>query len=246
MEIRQLHDWNLNPSEARQLQVSLANSVSKENITTNYSLIAGCDLHVSPTRDTARAAVVVLDHPGFNIVEIQVAEGIMKLPYIPGLLSFRELPFVLEAMNKLSHTPDLVLVDGQGIAHPRRLGIASHLGLFLNVPTIGCAKSQLCGWHKPLTDRQPGSWTELIDKGETIGAVLVTKLNTSPLYISIGHMIDLHSAIQWTLACCNGYRLAEPCRLAHIVAGGNPVPAKYKTPSVTKIEKQAFQISGES
>ena len=121
MEIRQLHDWNLNPSEARQLQVSLANSVSKENITTNYSLIAGCDLHVSPTRDTAQAAVVVLDNPGFNIVEIQVAEGIMKLPYIPGLLSFRELPFVLEAMNKLSHTPDLVLVDGQGIAHPRRL-----------------------------------------------------------------------------------------------------------------------------
>jgi len=234
VKIRQLHEWDLNPSEARQLQVNLANNVSKETMIKDYSLIAGCDLHVSHTRDMARAAVVVLEHPGFNIVEIQVAEGKMKIPYIPGLLSFRELPLVLEAMSKLSHTPDLVLVDGQGIAHPRRLGIASHLGLFLNIPTIGCAKSRLCGWHKPLIDRQPGSWTELIDNDETIGAVLVTKMNTSPLYVSTGHMINLYSAIQWTLACCNGYRLAEPCRLAHIVAGGNPIPAKYKTPSVTK------------
>lgn len=219
----------MDTSEAKQLQLNLANTVSKYNKTECYSLIAGCDLHVSINGLRARSAVVIFDYPGLNIVETQIAEGVLELPYIPGLLSFRELPLVLAAMSKVSNIPDLVLVDGQGIAHPRRIGIASHLGLFLNIPTVGCAKSRLCGYYDPITSKQPGHWTELRDDDEIIGAVLVTRANTSPIFVSIGHMINLQSAIKWTLACCNGYRLPEPCRLAHIIAGGNPIPAKYAT-----------------
>jgi len=136
---------------------------------------------------------------------------------VPGLLSFREAPLVIAACEELEHDPDLIMVDGQGIAHPRRFGIASHLGLLWGKPTIGCAKSRLCGQHKS-PPPEAGSYAELLDNGEVIGAVLRTKLGAQPLYISIGHKVDLKAAILWVLKCCRGQRLPEPTRLAHLAA----------------------------
>lgn len=163
---------------------------------------------------------MVLSYPELEIVETQTVEDSIDFPYVPGLLSFREAPLTLAACEKLSVTPDLVLVDGQGIAHPRRLGLASHLGLFLDTPTIGCAKSRLCGSHQT-PGHEPGSYAELVDGDETIGAALRTKLGTKPIYVSIGHKVDLEAAIYWVTECCRGYRLPEPTRLAHLAAGGN-------------------------
>jgi deoxyribonuclease V len=157
------------------------------------------------------------------LVETQVAQGKPSFPYVPGLLSFRESPLTLAACEKLTVTPDLILVDGQGIAHPRRLGLASHLGLLLNTPTIGCAKSLLCGrYEEPGIDA--GSYTEVMDGSETIGVALRTKAELKPVYVSIGHKVDLQAAIHWILECCRGYRLPEPTRLAHLAAGGNLKP----------------------
>jgi deoxyribonuclease V len=182
--------------------------------------IAGVDISVGKTGKIATGTVVVLSYPELEIVEIKTARGNLGFPYIPGLLSFRELPLTLAAFEKLNVTPDLVLVDGQGVAHPRRFGIASHLGLFLDIPTIGCAKSLLCGdCIEP--DTESGSYAEVIDKDETIGVALRTRSGVKPVYVSIGHKTDLHTAIQWVLKCSRGYRLPEPTRLAHQAAGGN-------------------------
>jgi len=150
---------------------------------------------------------------------VEVAEDKIAFPYIPGLLSFRESPLILAACEKLCNVPDLVLIDGHGIAHPRRFGLASHLGLSLNLPTIGCAKSILCGRHQPVAE-EAGSHTELLDNEELIGAALRTKSGVRPVYVSVGHRIDLASALQWVIKCCRGYRLPEPARLAHLAAAG--------------------------
>jgi len=166
------------------------------------------------------AAVVVLRYPELRVVGIKSVAGPLGFPYIPGLLSFREAPLILAACEELKLVPDLIIVDGQGIAHPRRMGLASHLGLFLNIPTIGCAKSLLCGGHE-VPAEEPGSYAEIIDGGEIIGAALRTKLGVKPVYVSIGHRLNLESAIHWVLKCCRGYRLPEPTRLAHLAAGGN-------------------------
>ena len=168
----------------------------------------------------ATGAAVVLEYPGFAVVETKVVRDRLDFPYIPGLLSFRESPIILAACEELSITPDLILVDGQGVAHPRRFGLASHLGLFLDVPTIGCAKSRLCGRHE-VPEVERGSYAELVDGDETIGVALRTKLGTNPIYVSVGHKIDLETAIYWVLECGRGYRLPEPTRLAHLAAGGN-------------------------
>ena len=182
--------------------------------------IAGVDVSVSRSRGAATGAVVVLEYPGLRLVEASVIRGEVDFPYVPGLLSFREAPLVLRACQALETTPDLILVDGQGIAHPRRIGLASHLGLFLDMPTIGCAKSRLCGSHE-VPGVEPGEYAELVDKREIIGVVLRTKIGTKPVYVSVGHMIDLPAAVHWVLECCKGYRLPEPLRLAHQAAGGN-------------------------
>jgi deoxyribonuclease V len=152
-----------------------------------------------------------------------VETGPIDFPYVPGLLSFREVPLLLTVCEKLTEAPDLILVDGQGIAHPRRIGLASHLGLCLDTPTIGCAKSRLCGVHETPGDKA-GSYADLFDKGEVIGAVVRTRPGVKPLYISIGHKTSQSSAIDLVLACCRGYRLPEPTRLAHLAAGGNLNP----------------------
>ena len=218
MKVLEQHGWQVSTAEAREIQSSLADKVITEDGDIMPSLIAGIDVSSSGTSVVGRGAVVVLHYPELNIVEVQVAEGDIKFPYIPGLLSFRECPLILAACEKLCNTPDLILVDGQGIAHPRRLGLASHVGLFLDVPTIGCAKSILCGRHEPVGE-EAGSYAELLDKGEVIGAALRTRSNVKPIYVSVGHKIDLGLALHWVMECCRGYRLPEPTRLAHIAAG---------------------------
>lgn len=223
VKIDDLHGWRLKPPEAIELQSKLASLVSRANQLSAPRYIAGLDISVDRARGTGRAAVVVLSYPGLEIAEVQTVEDGIDFPYVPGLLSFREAPITLAACRKLAITPDLFLVDGQGIAHPRRLGLASHLGLFLGVPAIGCAKSRLCGHHDVPAD-EPGSYAELKDGAETIGAVLRTKLKVKPIYVSIGHKVDLANAVHWTMQCCRGYRLPEPTRLAHLAAGGNLNP----------------------
>jgi len=220
VEIKRLHGWQININEAKQIQLELAAQVSQQNNSIKPKFIAGVDISAEHAQKTARAAVVVLSYPELRPCEIQTAEDVLSFPYIPGLLSFRETPLILAAWSRLSIQPDLLIVDGHGIAHPRRFGIASHLGLLLDIPTIGCAKSRLCGLESPVAP-EAGSHAELTDNGEIIGVVLRSKTDTKPIYISVGHKLDLTTAIEWTIGCCRGYRLPEPVRLAHLAAGGN-------------------------
>ncbi|MFB0556910.1 MAG: deoxyribonuclease V [Dehalococcoidia bacterium] len=220
MKVSKLHGWDMNLAQARKMQLSLARKIVTKNEGINPHLVAGVDISSPDSQGIARGAAVVISYPEFTIVEVKTAESKIAFPYIPGLLSFREAPLILAACEKLCHTPDLVLVDGQGVAHPRRLGLASHLGLFLDMPTIGCAKSILCGRHEPVGE-EVGCHAELIDNEGIIGAALRTKIGTKPIYVSVGHKIDLASALYWVTKCCRGYRLPEPTRLAHLAAGGN-------------------------
>ncbi len=219
MKAQKLHDWQVTAAQAISIQRELARLVVKEGEPRQVRLVAGVDISVSNKRDLARGAVVVLSYPALELVESQIVEKEVDFPYVPGLLSFREAPIILDACAKLINIPDLILVDGQGLAHPRRLGLASHLGLLWDRPTIGCAKSRLCGKHGPIGTGR-GEHTELVDGEEVIGAVLRTRTNVKPLYISSGHKVNLEAAIQWVLNCGGGYRLPEPTRLAHQVAGG--------------------------
>jgi deoxyribonuclease V len=219
VKIKSLHSWQVSPPQALDIQHRLAPQVSRSNEVSTPSLIAGVDISVSREEGVARGAVVVLNYPELRLVETKVVSGRVDFPYVPGLLSFREAPLTLAVCQELSVIPDLVLVDGQGIAHPRRFGLASHLGLFLDTPTIGCAKSRLCGHHQEPGDN-PGSYAELIDRDETIGVALRTKVGVKPVYVSIGHRVDLEAAIYWVMKCCRGYRLPEPCRLAHLASIG--------------------------
>jgi deoxyribonuclease V len=205
------------------LLIKTANEFEPEKI----DKIAGVDVSIKDR--TARSAVVILSSDLFPI-EQRVAEVKVKFPYIPGLLAFRECPAVLEAFSEIKNEPDIIIVDGQGLAHPRRFGIASHIGVILDKPSIGCAKSRLIGEHEePQT--QAGSFTQLIDRGELIGAVVRTRTDVAPVYVSIGHKIDLETAISLVLKWCRGYRLPEPIRYAHMVAGGADV-AKPSQPGL--------------
>jgi len=219
MRVHALHGWKVSTAQAREIQLSLAKRVVTENGVINPRLVAGIDISAPDTQGIARGAVVILRYPEFSIVEVEIAEDKIEFPYIPGLLSFRESPLILAACKKVCNVPDLIMIDGQGIAHHRRFGLASHVGLFLNLPTIGCAKSILCGQHRPVAE-EAGSHAELLDNGELIGAALRTKAGVRPVYVSVGHRIDLALAVQWVIKCCRGYRLPEPTRLAHLAAAG--------------------------
>jgi deoxyribonuclease V len=215
-----LHDWNLEPEAAIALQWELAQRVVREDQLGEVHCVAGVDMALNEESGMARAAVVLLSYPDLEMLERHVYEEPVRMPYIPGLLSFREAPCVLGAFARLRQQPDLVMVDGQGIAHPRRLGIASHLGLWLDLPTIGCGKSILVGHHTHLSEEQ-GSWVPLVDKGETIGAVVRTRAHVKPMIISLGHRISLATSLRYVLACCKGYRLPEPTRQADKLSKDN-------------------------
>ena len=217
MQYRDLHSWDVTPEEARRFQNELRTQVIGTDRFGKINTVAGADIGFK--KDIARASVVVLSVPELQVVESVVTESPVRFPYVPGLLSFREIPPLLTAFTQLQTEPDLVIVDGQGIAHPRRFGLASHLGLVLDKPTIGCAKSRLWGRYEEPESEQ-GSYTYLMDKDEVIGAVVRTRTNVQVVYISIGHRISLDSARTWTLACCRGYRLPETTRYAHNAASG--------------------------
>jgi deoxyribonuclease V len=218
MEILLRHEWRVTTARAREVQEELAERVVRVGCVEHPHLVGGLDISVNRFAKTGTAAAVVLSFPALELLETAVHTGPIDFPYVPGLLSFREAPLTLAACEKLTLTPDFFLVDGQGIAHPRRMGIASHLGLCLGVPTIGCAKSRLIGEHEEPA-WAAGSYADLVDKGEVIGAVLRTSAGVRPVYVSIGNGVDLATAVRLVLRCCRGYRLPEPARLAHQAAG---------------------------
>ena len=218
MQLHPCHAWDLTPSEAVALQKRLRSEVVADRPIelSGVRLVAGVDVSVKNER--SRAAVVVVTFPGFLVVEIATAERPTPFPYVPGLLSFREGPVLEEAFGRLKAEPDAFLFDGMGTAHPRRIGIASHMGLWLERPIIGVGKTRLVGTNAPLNEEK-GAHVPLIDRGEIIGAVVRTRTGTHPLFISPGHLADIPSAVALVLACTPKYRLPEPIRLAHRAAG---------------------------
>jgi len=219
--MRKLHSWDLSYSQARELQIKLAERVQFTPLKARPKLVAGLDCAFSKDGGRIFAAVVVLRLRDFELVETANAARKVTFPYIPGLLSFREAPVCLAAVEKLQVRPDVFIIDGQGIAHPRRLGLAAHLGLFFDKPTIGCAKSRLTGaYEEPPLEK--GGYSLLMDEKskqggepETIGAVVRTRTNVKPVFVSVGNKCRLADAIETTLACTTRYRLPEPTRLAH-------------------------------
>jgi len=219
MHFHGLHDWNVNPQQAIAIQNELRSRIIRHDDFGEIRTVAGVDVGYENSGRTTRAAVVVLDFPALTEREVAIARCKTTFPYVPGLLSFRELPAVLKAMEKLSAAPDLVLCDGQGYAHPRRFGIACHLGVVAGIPAIGVGKTRLLGKHKPVPNRR-GRWQSLLDDGECIGAVLRTRVDVKPVYVSVGHRISLPTAVEYVMRCTPRYRLPETTRQAHRHASG--------------------------
>ena len=203
----------LTVADARKWQQEMATQVICEDRFTNIHTVAGVDVGFEEKGSVTRAAIAVLSFPQLQLLDYSIARLPTNMPYIPGLLSFRETPAVLSALQQLEFQPDLLLCDGQGIAHPRRLGVASHIGLLTGLPTIGVAKQKLCGEHRQLSDEK-GSMTPLQDDKEVIGTVLRSRTGIKPLYVSIGHKVSLASSVQFVQACLAGYKLPEPIRWA--------------------------------
>jgi deoxyribonuclease V len=219
MRITEVHAWDVSPAEARAIQADLASRVSLEDAISlpEITTVAGVDntYHTRNGEAMAGAAVVVLSYPDLEVIETTIAWRPVTFPYVPGLLSFREAPAVLAACAELRTEPDVFLFDGQGYAHPRRFGLATHLGVILGRPSIGCAKSRLVG-HYEEPERVFGAHTPLIDHGEAVGAAVRTRPRHKPLFVSPGHKISVDTAVAITLACCrHGAFLPEPTRLAH-------------------------------
>ena len=218
MKIKQRHNWNLTTSEAKTIQEELRKEViTEDKFEKPVKYVAGVDMGFEADGTISRAAVAVLSFPDLQLEEQTIAKRPTSFPYIPGFLSFREIPAVLDALEKINITPDIILCDGQGLAHPRRLGIACHLGVILDIPTIGVAKSWLIGDYEEVS-QQKGSWKYLIHNNETIGALLRTRENVKPLYVSSGHRISLPTAIDYVLQCTPKYRLPETTRIADKLA----------------------------
>ncbi|MCU1288074.1 MAG: endonuclease [Acidobacteria bacterium] len=218
MKITPLHDWNLSPKQAIELQKQLAYEVIRyDDFVEPVKTVAGIDLGYDAKNDTSRAVVVVLKFPELELIETAEALLPIQFPYVPGLLSFRETPVAIKALEKLNLTPDLILCDGQGIAHPRRFGIACHIGLITNIPSVGVAKSLLVGKYETLGLNR-GSIAPLIHRNEEIGLALRTKDKIQPVYVSVGHKISLETAASYVLQCAPKYRLPETTRLADKLA----------------------------
>ncbi len=217
MEFPHLHDWPATPAEAVELQRSLAPRVEVSGKLEHFDFIAGCDLAYHPTDPIAYAAVVLLRSSNWSVIEVRTVTHEVKFPYIPGLLSFREVPALLEAFADLRQTPDVVMLDGQGVAHPRRFGLAWHLGLWLDVPCLGCAKSWLVGDHDE-PGLQAGDSTPLTIGGEAVGLVMRSAAKAKPVFVSPGHLLDIESAREVVQASLSGYRHPKPTRAAHMEA----------------------------
>lgn len=229
MKLAVSHPWDLSVSEARALQPRLAEKViAKTTLDVGaIQTVAGVD--VGFRKDVAQAAVVVLSFPELEPLDYALGEAAVTFPYVPGLLTFREGPSVLDALGKLATWPDLFVFDGHGLAHPGRIGLAAHMGVLLDHPSIGCAKSRLTGTHDE-PGEAAGTWVPLLDQGEIIGAVVRSRSKVKPLYISVGHRVDLPTAIHLVLQCTRGYRLPETTRYAHKVAGGAELQVRQNQP----------------
>ena len=218
MRYNDLHPWDVSAAEARRIQNELRKRVVLQNDFSRVNLIAGADLSIQKASNEGFAGVIVYTFPDLNEVERQHAHCKLSFPYIPGLLAFREAPVLLEAFAKVEREPDVIIFDGQGIAHPRGLGIATHMGLVLDKPTIGCAKSRLTGtFEEP--GPEVGDYSPLVFGEKTIGAVLRTRRNVKPIFVSQGHKIDLQTCIDVLLKCNDGYRIPKPTRDADHFVG---------------------------
>ncbi len=207
------HPWDVTPEQARALQAALRDAVRQEPLKALPRLVAGVD--VSYCNERARAAVAVLAYPTLELCELVTAERVVHFPYLPGLLAFRELPAILDALARLRTQPDVLLCDAHGSAHPLRFGLAAHLGVLLDWPTLGCAKSLLCGTYAPVAEER-GSWSPIhMGEGEVVGAALRTQARMRPVFVSPGHRVTLEDALQLVLTCTPRFRLPRPLRLAH-------------------------------
>jgi deoxyribonuclease V len=213
------HSWNLSPTEAIALQRDLSNKIIRTDRLAPPERIAGVDVGFEDSGRITRAAVAVLAFPSLQLIEQAVARLPTCFSYVPGLLSFREVPSILDALKLIQRPPDLLLCDGQGLAHPRRFGLACHLGLLTDIPSIGVGKSRLVGTHGTVPPEK-GGWTPLVDRGEEVGAVLRTRQGVKPIYVSIGHRISLPTAIDYVLAATTRFKLPETTRAAHRLASG--------------------------
>jgi deoxyribonuclease V len=220
LTLQNSHPWDLSLKEAKKVQLELADKVICKNETGRINYVAGVDVGFNLKKKISRAAIAVLSYPMLQLVEYAQAERETVFPYISGFLSFREAPVIIDALNKLKKLPDIILCDGQGIAHPRRLGIASHLGILTGIPSIGVAKSRLIGDYAILAGEK-GALVYLKHNNEIIGAVVRTRTNIKPLFISIGHKVDLDTSLDIVWGCITKYRLPETTRWAHKLASGN-------------------------
>ncbi|CAM2008445.1 deoxyribonuclease V [Acanthopleuribacter pedis] len=222
MDIRATHRWDLDETEAARLQSDLAAQIECADRFGAVERIAGIDLGYEDADRITRAAVVVLKFPELTLLDYKVVRKPTTFPYVPGYLSFREVPAAIDALNALSVDPQMLFCDGNGTIHPRRFGFACHLGLLADLPCIGVAKNRFIGSHEPLPETQ-GAWQPIIDHGETIGAVVRSRAGVKPIYVSTGHRVSLESAIRLTLQCCRGFRQPDTTRWSHRVASGPPL-----------------------
>lgn len=211
------HSWDLTPRQAAELQQNLRAKVRTDLVLSSVGRVAGVDVGYRPRSRESVAAVAILSYPELELVESSRVRLPTQFPYVPGLLSFREMPAILEAVEGLRDPPDLILVDGQGQAHPRRFGIASHLGLWLQIPTVGVAKTRLCGTYEP-PGAERGRASDLVHQGEVVGQVLRTRSGVKPVFVSVGYGLPLEDCVRWTLTTAPRYRLPEPIRHAHRLA----------------------------
>lgn len=224
------HRWDVTVAEARAIQRRLGGRVERRDRFGRIRRVAGADVAFGGQR--AYAAVLVFSFPDLHLLEAATATAPLTFPYVPGLLTFREGPALLEAFRALRRRPDLILFDGQGIAHPARFGLASHMGVLLDRPSVGCAKSVLVGaWDPRALGSQRGAWVPLVHEGERVGAALRTREATKPIFVSPGHRVGLRSAIRLALACCAGYRIPEPTRQADIAVARLRREAARRGPS---------------
>jgi deoxyribonuclease V len=217
MNIVDLHNWNVTPTDARIIQKNLRQRITLTWTPRSIKYITGLDAHYLPKREKILACGVTLSYPDLKLLEVKTTIKEVTFPYIPGLLAFREGPSLLELLSRQEIEADVYMFDGQGIAHPQRMGIATHIGLFINKPTIGCAKNLLVGKFD-LPANKKGSYTYIIENREKLGVVLRTKTNVKPIFVSCGNLINLKKSIEITIKCCTHYRIPEPLRLAHIYA----------------------------
>jgi deoxyribonuclease V len=215
MNIPLLHPWKVSPAEAIQIQEKLRKKLRFQAPRTRLKTIAAGDVAYARGDDMTYAAFLLFTYPDLTLLESASAKGHASFPYIPGLLTFREAPVLLKAYSRLKARPDLIMIDGQGIAHPRFMGIAAHIGLILNLPTIGCAKSRLIGTHEELAPDR-GKVVPLLVGDRTAGMVLRTREGVKPVYVSPGHKMDMETSVKVVLSLCRGYRIPEPLRQAHI------------------------------